>query len=139
MTEQKISAGDRIHLLDSMSIPTSEHQSAVYPRGTTIEVTPELLEMSKNRHGESWLDYSDDDQRARFGAVKFGRGEAPADVLWWNKTPGDGLWNIARDQEMERIATLPNAEERAAATDKARETFGRRNNVTTLSSWGTQR
>lgn len=132
--------GDTLTLTAPMTILITEHESAAYPRGSVLTVTEEWLKVSRDRHGESYLDdLRPEAQMARWGAQKFVFGDESDQILWWNQTPGDGSWNLARDMEAERISKLPTAEERAAATEKARETFGRKNQTTVLSSWGTQR
>ncbi|WP_349427479.1 hypothetical protein [Microbacterium sp. LWS13-1.2] len=142
MTEQqKISAhvGDVIHLRAPMTIAFTEHESQALPRGAEFEVTEELYAMSVNRKGESWLDLTPEEQVQRWGMQKFGIGPCPPDITWWNAVANDGAWNVARDEAMLYVSKISDPAERAKATEEVRQKFGRKNNVTTLSSWGTQR
>ena len=136
-----IAVGDTFHLRSPMTIAFSEHDSRSLQRGTTVVVTEELLEMSKDRAGNSWLDLVDDPaaQVQRYGSQKFARGECPPEVTWWNENPGDGAWNYARQLEEDRIGEISLPEDRARAAEEVRKLYGRKNGTTTLSSWGTRR
>jgi hypothetical protein len=134
----KIAVGDKFHLRAPMTIAFTEHDSQSLQRGTTVTVTKELLEMSKDRNGVSWLDLVDDPkaQTERYGAVKFARGECPPEINWYDEQVGDGAWNVARELEMERVAAISDPVARADAQKVAFAKFGRKPTSQVIATYG---
>lgn len=132
-----LNVGDVFHLRAPMTVALTEHESRAFQRGTTIVVTEELLEMSRDRNGNSWLDLVDDPQAqaAKYGAVKFAPGPCPDDVNWFDGEVGDGAWNLAREMELERVAAISDPVERAAAQKVVVEKFGRKATSQTLATY----
>jgi hypothetical protein len=132
-------AEDAIFFYSAMTVATGENASSVYPRGSTLTITPEIRELSKDRTGDSWLDLSEAEQRERWGEVRFGHGEAPGSIEWWNTPGDDASRHLALDMAMAQVALISDPVDRAKAADAARQKYGRRSSATKLSSWGVTR
>jgi hypothetical protein len=53
-------------------VPTREDNGLnLYP-GTGVEITAPIYQRTLNRHGDSWLDYNDEEQIDAWGAIRFG-------------------------------------------------------------------
>lgn len=117
--------GDTLTLLASLTLPTGGLEAAVYHRGYVFQVTPELLEMTKDRAGNSFLDdLSDEAQTARWDEVKIARGDQSAEILWWN-APGDSASRgLARTIAGERAREISDPAERRAAIAAADSLYG---------------
>lgn len=96
--------------------------SATSVRGQELELTPEILELSKDRFGSSAWDLSEEQQIARFGEVVFRDGPTPEGVNFWD---GD---SAAADEERNRrraiAAAIADETERAQALSKIARDLG---------------
>jgi hypothetical protein len=59
-----------------------DSRSRVCYRGEVVTLSPELVEMTRDRHGNSWLDLTEDQQVERWGDVRFKRGDHSAEVAF---------------------------------------------------------
>lgn len=92
-------------------------------RGQTVTVTAAHYEATKDRDGNSWLDYSEEEQESRWGEVRFRDGETPADVHAWDNDPG--LSRLLRNTELAEARGLRNTAEREEAVRAVYEKYGR--------------
>jgi len=70
-------------VVDGLTVPTGGMFTGgrVLARGDEITVTPELIDLTKDRNGDSWAaDLSEDAQRARWGVVRFAPGPLADDL-----------------------------------------------------------
>jgi hypothetical protein len=122
--------GDQLHFLVSgFSIPR-EHVSEVSTRGQTVTVTQALLDASINRLGESWLEATEEEQEARYGAVRWRRGPAPDDLESW--TPGSVEHDEAREKARKLAFSIADPQAQAQALAEVYAKFGRRSTSKTL-------
>jgi hypothetical protein len=125
MTENKKFVPYVIHGIDpgGVNIVTSGQNYAVKGvlllPGMSLEVTEKTIDANRDRNGDCFLELTADEQRARWGAVRFGRGaEIPqhvtdalearriadlererADIMYSGGLRGDGS-KLARLQEL---------------------------------------
>ncbi|MGO4487053.1 hypothetical protein [Microbacterium sp. 2RAF4] len=67
-----------IHALKTgLTVPRDTYGGIVLYQGQTVTLTAKQIEQTYDREGNSWLDLSEEDQRARWGEVRFGHGPAP--------------------------------------------------------------
>lgn len=126
-TTDAAKAGDTLTLLASMTLPTGGLEGAVYHRGYVFQVTPELLELSKDRNGASFLDdLSEEAQVARWDEVKIARGDQSESVTWWNAPNDAASRGLARTIAGERAREISDPAERRAAIAAADELYGRK-------------
>lgn len=71
-----IAPGDIVHFLDSGLV----FDGRVRLRGEQFTLTEAQIESTRDRNGISWLDYSDEQQLARWGKINFARGPIPEGV-----------------------------------------------------------
>lgn len=114
--------GDLVHFLVHTNIATA-HGSVIIRPGTELTLTGSIIQLSKDRNGESWLDLVDDPaaQVRQHGRVRFGRGPAPADLLPDPGTPEHDDQHLLAHDAAWRI-TDPQA--RAEALAQVHERFG---------------
>lgn len=81
--------GESFHVLHAMSFPTTPNQSVAASRGQTYQITPEMIEATKDRTGFTWLSIIDNPeaQIEKWGRVNVAPGECPEFVTWWNGDP----------------------------------------------------
>jgi hypothetical protein len=78
-----------IHALDpaGITMPVYAGSTAITARsrilrfGESTVITADVYEQSKNRHGVSWLDATPEEQVAKHGKQRFGRGAVPEHVV----------------------------------------------------------
>ncbi|SDB95408.1 endo alpha-1,4 polygalactosaminidase [Microbacterium enclense] len=118
-----------IHALSTFTLPDENLNSAwassgtLLHRGQTVTVTANHYEATKDRFGESWLDYSEEEQEARWGEVRFRDGAAPDDVNAWDNDPG--LARLLRETALKDARGLQNTAERADAVAAVFRKYGR--------------
>ncbi|WP_143017873.1 hypothetical protein [Microbacterium testaceum] len=103
-------------------------------RGYTFTVDDELLDDSKDRDGNSWLDLVDDDQAQieRWSKVILARGACPESVTHWNG-PGDTAGrDRAREDARLMALAITDPVERFEALQRTREVYGRKPTSTSL-------
>lgn len=116
-----------IHFRSSMAIRFSEHESRVVVRGETIELTPEMIDLGRDRHGVSHFHLLDDPQAQvrKWGKQVYARGECPADIAWWNSPDSSGDRVYARDLAMQEANLIRDPVAKYEAHKAIREKFGR--------------
>lgn len=116
-----------IHFRSSMAIRFSEHESRVMVRGETVELTPEMIELSRDRNGATSFSLLDDEpaQVRRWGKVIFARGECPEAVQWWNSPDSTGDRKYARDLAFQEAELIRDPVAKYEAHKAIREKFGR--------------
>lgn len=139
MTTTDLKPGDQFHVLGSITIPYSNNHSAVVQRGQTVTVTAEMLELTTDRNGDSWLDDVDDEaaQVARWGQRLIAPGECPQDVLWFNSEGDTASIGVARALALEEARAHSDPAERRerVAEVNARYGLGNPSGQHTLRSW----
>lgn len=128
-------AGDVVHaLVSGFTYPVSSELTGgrVTRRGETIELTDDMLAAARDRNGDSFWDIVDDTeaQAARWGAVVFARGAAPAELETW--LPGTPEHAIAREKARLEAWLVSNPVERAAALHEVERRYGPRADQTLL-------
>ncbi len=114
--------GDLVHFLVHTNIVTAHGPLIVKP-GTTVTLTGSIIELSKDRNGQSWLDLVDDPaaQLRQHGRVRIARGPAPTDLL---PSPGstehDDMHLLAHDAAWR----ISDPQARAEALAQVHERFG---------------
>jgi hypothetical protein len=108
-----------------VTVPTSPDPYApgiVLLRGQYITLTPEQVELTKDRFGQSWLDQTAEQQIARFGEQRWAEGLPPDGIL----IGGDDVAAVAAQRaEAERqLKFQPDEELRERAAQRIRETYG---------------
>lgn len=115
-----------IHFRHSMAIRFTEHESRMVVRGETIELTPEMIEVSRDRNGVSHFHLLDDPQEQvrRWGKIIYARGECPPDVLWWNSPGNTADRKYARDLELQEASLIRDPVLKFERTKAIKEKFG---------------
>lgn len=117
-------------------VPFDDFSSRVALRGELITLTPEQVEDTRDRNGNSWLDLTEEQQLARWGHVNFLKGDRSSDV----KFIGDDDERIRfrrRERAIIEAHALSDPEERADALHKIRELYGTpRSSQRTLNEYG---
>ena len=126
--------GDQFHFLKSGFVFRSSTEAfggVVSTRAQTVTVTAVLLELAKDRNGNSWFSLVDDDdaQAARWGEPVFRRGPAPADLTQWQ--PGTADHAVARDRARAAAWALPVGDARDAAFNDVLQRFGSAKTIAT--------
>lgn len=130
--------GDQFHAVTTgITVATSTSllgASTVLTRGQTVTLTADMIEASRDRNGDSWLDLLHDDlaQIARWGEVRIAPGPAPADMAPW--LPGSPEEDAAREQARRAAYALVDDAERRLALARVDERFGRLKTSRTLNS-----
>ena len=130
--------GDSIHfLVDGFTFPLDSGlmaQSHVSRRGETAVITQKLIDASRDRDGNSWLDLLHDElgQIERWGQVRFAPGAAPADMSPW--LPGTPEADAAREQERRAAWAILDDGERHRTLAEIDARFGRPLTSRTLNS-----
>jgi len=86
----------------------------------TFEVTDELIELTRDRLGNSWLEMDAAEQTKRWGMVKFAEGEPPADAEIGSDDEGFLYQRGLRAREQARAISNP-ADRGAALAEVARK------------------
>lgn len=131
--------GDQLHFLRSGFLFRSSEGSyggETSARAQTITVTATLLELAKDRNGNSWIDLVHDEkaQTARWGQPMFRSGPAPDDLTLWQ--PGTAEEDVAREAARHTVNALPYGTTRDAALKDIVATFGRPSTSKTLNAYG---
>lgn len=128
-----------IHVLRSgLTIPgETVYSGFVAYQNQTITLSPEQVERTRDRHGRSWLDMSDDEQRERWGEIRFARGPAPEDaVIGADDTEGLVYRRYQRDLEYAKRISDPAERAAALAKLKADHPERQRQSQWSLGSYG---
>nr|WP_154922004.1 hypothetical protein [Microbacterium testaceum] len=119
-----------LHALTTISLPDETFSptgwgsmGTLVNRGQQVEISQARYEATKDREGNSWMDYSEEEQEARYGEVRFRWGETPDDVRPWDHDPS--LANLLRETELEQARKLENTAERADAVAAIFKKYGR--------------
>lgn len=124
-THEPLSAkpGDLLTVTGSITIRFRENSSRLLARGEVFEVTEEVIELSRNRWGESFYDdLSPEAQASRWGCQKFLQGDRSAEVTWWNGSQADT--DRFREAELHRIETLRDPVSKFEARQALRDLLG---------------
>lgn len=125
-------AGDLIHFRSSMSVALGESTDGrVFHRGQELVLTADIINASKDRLGNSWLDIAGDPQAqvAKWGKQIIGLGPVPDDVDFYNG--GDrASRDIARIRARDAAMAISDPVQREAAWRAVRDEFG-----TPATSW----
>lgn len=108
-----------------LTVPTSSDGGTVLYRGQWVTLTPEQIERTRDRFGNSWLDETEADQLRRYGEVRWAEGLPPEGI-------GVGLDDDAaraaqRAEAESNLKFIADPEERKAASDAIKAKFGRGN------------
>lgn len=131
--------GDSIHFLGTTTILINDSAAAggvLVGRGSVVTITQAILDLSRDRNGDSWLSLIDDipAQIEKYGSQLFGRGPFPADTPRF--LPGSSEETDERNRRREAAKHLP-ADEATAERARIREELGTGGGTTTLGSFGT--
>ncbi len=124
-TNKTPAAGDVIHFRSSMSVAIGGNDDGrVFHRGEELVLTADIIEASKDRLGNSWLDLDPSEQVKRYGKQVWGTGPVPEDIDFYN-TPGDrASRDIARIRARDAAAAISDPVQRQAAWEAVRDEFG---------------
>ena len=109
--EGKLSAGDWISFRQAVTA-----WGHVWPRGSSVQLTPDHIARTINRDGASWLDAVDTE------GARIGRGQWPATEPRW--TFGDPDWQEQREAARKRAWAILDPTERAAAREAVEREYG---------------
>ena len=88
----------------------------------TFEVTDELIEQTRDRLGNSWIELDAEAQTKRWGGVKFQEGEPPADAVIG--ADDDAVQFKAAFRKLEYARKISDPAERKAAVQKVWREYG---------------
>jgi hypothetical protein len=127
-----------IHFRHSMAIRFTEHESRVVVRGETIDLTPAMIELSRDRNGVSHFRLLDDPQEQvrKWGKQIYARGACPPDVYWWNAPGNTADRRYARDLEMQEAELIRDPVAKYERVMAIKEKFGRFVTNHSEASWG---
>jgi len=100
--------------------------NALYRRGETLEVTADIIDASRDRHGNSWLDdLSENAQLDRWGKIRWMEGAAPEGQTPWTlgDAEAESLHRLEREK-LKRRADLDD-DEMVAELRRLSEKYGR--------------
>lgn len=117
--------GDSVHFHVAMTVPTSYMRAEVVEPGQTLVLTPEIIELSRDRHGWSWLSLTDDpeEQVRRYGRTRFSPGPAPAGYL---PDPGTVEYVEMARREHQALLQIQDPDEQHTAMARYRQRFPER-------------
>lgn len=107
----KLQTGDVVHFTTALPFGGD-----IRPRGTSITLTPQLIEGTIDRLGNSWLDEVDEP------GSRIGRGPWPTDEPRW--VYGSPDWSEEREAARRRAWAVIDPEERAAARAEVERVYG---------------
>lgn len=125
MTSNKtLTGGDVIHFRSSISVALGESTDGrVFHRGQELVLTADIINASKDRLGNSWLDLDASEQVQRYGKQVWGHGPVPDDVDFYNG--GDrASHDIARIRARDAALAISDPVQREAAWKAVRDEFG---------------
>ncbi|GAA4678471.1 hypothetical protein [Frondihabitans cladoniiphilus] len=116
--------GEEIHFFGSITVMVDDFRSWVAAYGSVVSITAEMVESSRDRHGDSWLDLADDASRQerRWGQVMFARGPWPDGLP--RLLPGSDDWAEARENARKAAHHLLTPDERRAALATVEMEYG---------------
>lgn len=116
-----------IHFRHGMAIRFSEHESRMVVRGETLELTPEMIDVSRDRNGVSHFTLLDDEQEQvrRWGKIYYRRGACPPEVQWWNSPDSTADRKYARDVELQEANLIRDPVLKFERMKEIKEKFGR--------------
>ncbi|MFP1601893.1 hypothetical protein ACLD0U_04285 [Microbacterium sp. 2216-1] len=104
------------------TVPHDRYSNRVAFRGEVITLTPEQVDDTRDRDGQTWLDLDDDAQRTRWGGVKFALGDRSEGIV-----VGEDDTHGRRYRQWQRARKLAEATsdpaERAAALKQVKKDF----------------
>jgi len=132
-TNKTLTAGTVIHFRASMSVAVGGiadgADGRMYHRGDELVLTEQIIQASKDRLGNSWLDLDASEQVQRYGKQVWGYGPVPDDVDFFNG--GDrASRDIARIRARDAAMAIDDPVQREAAWRAVRDEFG-----TPATSW----
>lgn len=107
----KLKAGDYVSFTDAAMT-----WGEVWPRGASVQLTPDLIRRTVGTDGRSWLDDVDDD------GARIQRGRWPSGAASWRY--GDPEWQEAREAARRRAWAILDPAERAAAREAVEREYG---------------
>lgn len=126
----KLVPGDRIHFLATTTLQTRESASMIggsqdVERGQTVTITQAILDLNRDRLGNSFLDLVDDEeaQEAKYGHVLFRRGPWPEGASKFPRGDISETWE--RQLRLKAAAQIADEREAAAARARIYEELGR--------------
>jgi len=128
--------GDQLHFLKSGfvfgTVIRDRYVSEISQRAQTITLTAAMIKGTKNRIGESWLDYlgAPDRQIERWGEEIFRPGPAPEDLTPWQ--PNSPEADMECDRRRKAAWALVDPQEQAEAFRVIERIFGRTATSTTI-------
>ncbi|RKE60513.1 hypothetical protein [Microbacterium sp. AG238] len=126
-----VQPGDVVHSLDEGGIAIARsvnifgQASVILRRGDELVVDEEMIDASRDRHGNvTWpaLVLDEAAQIEKWGTVRLRAGRAPADLRPW--THGSALWRDMRERARREAHALPTAEARADALAQVERVYG---------------
>lgn len=118
-----------IHFVDSLLLHLSAHsvlgRTRVMKYGDEIELTDEVIEANRDRHGRSWIDdwlNTGDEEYHRGGKVVARRGPWPAGTC--RLSPGSFEWYEARGQAVKQTFLIEDQAARAEARREVESFYG---------------
>lgn len=124
--------GSTIHFRASMSVAIGGNADGrVFHRGQELVLTADIIDASKDRLGNSWLDLDASEQVQRYGKQVWGYGPVPDDVDFYNG--GDrASRDIARIRARDAAMAIDDPVQREAAWKAVHAEFG-----SPATSWST--
>lgn len=126
-----IAPGDIVHFLDSGLV----FDGRVRLRGEQFELTEAQIESTKDRNGVSWLDYTDEEQQARWGTIHFARGPIPdgVELRPWDHDPA--AREARRQYLINEAKRIGHPTEQRIELDRIAAEFGRPSTSVTLATY----
>lgn len=111
----KTDATKTIHALQSgLTVPHDTYGGVVLSQGQTVTLSAKQVEQTYDRDGNSWLDLSEEDQRVKWGEIRFGHGPAPEGMGIGDDDPHGARYYRHR-AEVEYAKKISDPAERATA------------------------
>ncbi|WP_404435176.1 hypothetical protein LG322_08455 [Microbacterium aerolatum] len=92
-------------------------------RGEVVTLTPEQVEMTKDRAGNSWLDLTEEAQESKWGAVRFRHGDHSAEVAFIGDDDSTVRYR-RRENAVQQAQKIADAAERKAEFARINSTYG---------------
>lgn len=90
-------------------------------QGETVTLSPEQVDATRDRLGNSWLDLTPEEQVQRWGMQKFGIGPAPDGLVFGGDDSGYRFRQYERELKYSELISDPS--ERHAETQRIRRDF----------------
>lgn len=104
-------------------------------RGEVVTLTPEHVESTKDKNGNSWLDLTEDAQLERWGEIRFRHGDHSAEVGFIGDDDSTVRFR-RREIAVQRAQKIADAAERKAEFARINATFGAAQSTQRSTSYG---